>query len=332
MTPSNSRYRGPIVDAHQHFWDPTRNYHPWLGPDAAIPFRYGDYSSIKRPYLPTDYCKDIGGYDVRMTVYVETEWDPTDPIGETRYVTELAARFGWPNAIVAQAWLDRDDVEDVLAGHASFPLVRGVRHKPSGPQSLAAREAGQQTQMMDDRWRAGYALLAEYGFTFDLQTPWWNLDDARDLAKAFPGIQIVVDHAGLPTDRSPGGLRSWRQAIERAGVAPNIAMKLSGLGDPSCRWTAQRQETIVHDAIDVFGTDRVMFASNFPVDSLCATFDEIYGGFAVLTNDLAPKVQRKLFYDNAIRLYRLEEASNPETVTTGLRSTELPPPVREAKN
>jgi predicted TIM-barrel fold metal-dependent hydrolase len=309
MTPSNPRYRGPIVDAHQHFWDPERNYHPWLEPDAAIPFRYGDYSSIKRPYLPMDYCKDIGSYDVRMTVYVETEWDPTDPLGETRYATELAARYGWPNAIVAQAWLDRDDIEDVLAGHASFALVRGVRHKPRGPQSLAARAAGQRTLMMDDRWRTGYALLAQHGYTFDLQTAWWNLDDARDLASAFPEIQIIVDHAGLPADRSPRGLRGWRDAIERAAAAPNIAMKVSGLGDPSCPWTAERQRTIVYEAIEVFGTDRVMFASNFPVDSLCATFDEIFGSFAELTEHLAPDLQRKLFYDNAVRLYRLKESA-----------------------
>jgi predicted TIM-barrel fold metal-dependent hydrolase len=314
MTPSNARYRGPIVDAHQHFWDPTRNYHPWLEPQAAIPFRYGDYSSIKRPYLPMDYCKDIGGYDVRMTVYVETEWDPTDPLGETRYATELAARYGWPNAIVAQAWLDRDDVEDVLAGHASFPLVRGVRHKPGGPLSPAARAAGQRTLMMDDRWRAGYALLARYGYSFDLQTPWWNLEDACDLAGAFPEIQIIVDHAGLPQGGSPRGLRGWTEAIERAAVAPNIAMKVSGLGDPCCPWTAERQRPIVHKAIEVFGTDRLMFASNFPVDGLCATFDEIFDGFAALTEHLGPAAQQKLFYDNAVRLYRLQQPSGTEAV------------------
>jgi predicted TIM-barrel fold metal-dependent hydrolase len=319
MMQTDPRYRGPIVDAHQHFWDPTRNRHPWLEPGALIPFRYGDYSPIKRPYLPEDYRADIGAYDVRMTVYVETEWDPDDPLGESRYATELATQYGWPNAIVAQAWLDRDDVEDALAGHASFPLVRGVRHKPGGPQSLAGRAAGQRTMMMDYRWRSGYALLAEYGYTFDLQTPWWNLDDALDLALAFPEIQIIVDHGGLPADRSPNGLRGWREAIDRVAVAPNIVMKISGLGERSCRWTAERQKTIVHEAINVFGTDRIMFASNFPVDSLCATFDEIFGSFAALTNDLAPEIQRKLFYDNAVRIYRLQEASGAEAAASAAR-------------
>ncbi|HFQ7753208.1 TPA: thioesterase, partial [Pseudomonas aeruginosa] len=79
-------YDGPIVDAHHHFWDPQANYHPWLAEDAKIPFRYGDYSAIKRRYLPADYFGDVGAHRVVETVYVETEWDPRDPLGETRFV------------------------------------------------------------------------------------------------------------------------------------------------------------------------------------------------------------------------------------------------------
>jgi predicted TIM-barrel fold metal-dependent hydrolase len=314
-------YEGPIVDAHQHFWDPTHNYHPWLAPGVVIPFRYGDYSAIKRPYLPPDYRRDIGRYDVRMTVYVETEWDPTDPIGETKYATKLAAEHGWPNAIVAQAWLDREDVEDVLAGQAAFPLVRSVRHKPGGPRSLAERADGQRTLMMDDRWRAGYALLAEHGLNFDLQTPWWNLDDARDLAADFPMIQIIINHAGLPADRSPDGLAGWRAAIERLAALPNVAMKVSGIGDRGHQWTPEHNRWIVREAINAFGVDRIMFASNFPVDRLCASFDDIFGGFAFLTADLPLEDQRKLFHDNAARLYRLCEPADGGSLAAAASET-----------
>ena len=81
------RYDGPIVDAHQHFWDPTVNDHPWLRPEVLIPFRYGDYSAIKRRYLPDDYRRDSAGHDIVQTVYVETEWNPSDPVGEVRYAS-----------------------------------------------------------------------------------------------------------------------------------------------------------------------------------------------------------------------------------------------------
>lgn len=301
-------YRGPVVDAHQHFWDPTRNHHPWLEPDVLIPFRYGDYTAVKRPYLPPDYRVDAGRWDVRRTVYVETEWDPRDPIGETRYATGIAEQHGWPNAIVAQAWLDRDDVEEVIAGQASFPLVRSVRHKPGGPQTPTERAAGQRTLMADERWREGYALLAEHGLSFDLQTPWWNLEDAVRLARDFPSVQIILNHTALPSDRSADALLGWRRAIESAAEAPNICMKVSGLGEPGQPWTSERHRRVARDAIDVFGTDRIMFASNFPVDSLCATFAQIFDGFEEITRDLGPEVQRALFHDNAVRFYRLEAA------------------------
>jgi predicted TIM-barrel fold metal-dependent hydrolase len=313
-------YDGPVVDAHQHFWDPTRNRHPWLEPGAMIPFRYGDYGAIKRPYLPPEYRADVGSYDVRMTVYVETEWDPNDPVGEVRYASSLAAEHGWPNAIVAQAWLDREDVEEVLASHAEFPLVRGVRHKPGGATSPVERAAGQRTMMMDDRWRRGYAVLGSHGLNFDLQTPWWNLDDACSLAEDFPDTQIIINHAALPADRRPTGLRDWRAAIERAAEHPNIAIKVSGIGDPPHLWTAAAQRPIITAALDSFGVERVMFASNFPVDSLCARFSDIYDGFSEITADLQPGDRRKVFHDNAVRIYRLKPSIERSQRRDGDRS------------
>ena len=71
-----------VVDAHQHFWDPTRNYHPWLCDEPPIPFRYGDYRALRRPYLPPQYRADAAPFEVTHSVYVETEWDPHDPAGD----------------------------------------------------------------------------------------------------------------------------------------------------------------------------------------------------------------------------------------------------------
>ena len=117
-------YDGPVVDAHQHFWDPVRNHHPWLTEEGVIPFRYGDYAAIRRPFLPPEYRRLAEGHHVVASVYVETEWDPADPLGEVAYATELSREHGLPNAVVAQAWLDREDVTDVLAAHGASPLVR----------------------------------------------------------------------------------------------------------------------------------------------------------------------------------------------------------------
>ena len=296
-------YDGPIVDAHHHFWEPEVNYHPWLAPGAAIPFRYGDYSSLKRRYLPEEYRRDAAGFDVRETVYVETEWDPSDPVGETRYASSLADQYGWPNAIVAQAWLDQADVAEVLAGHAAFPLVRSVRHKPGGPASPA--EVGTvRTLMSDARWRDGYALLARHGLHFDLQTPWWNLAEAIALAADFPATTIVLNHAGLPSRRDAGSLAAWRAAMAGFAACPNVAVKISGIGQPGVAWTPAANRWIVREIVALFGPGRAMFASNFPVDSLCASYAEIFGGFAAIVADLPAADQRLLFCETARRIYR----------------------------
>jgi predicted TIM-barrel fold metal-dependent hydrolase len=301
--PSYAIYNGPIVDAHHHFWDPVANHHPWLTAEGVIPFRYGEYSSIRRPYLPNDYFANAAGHDVVATVYVETEWDPKDPIGETRYATWLAQQYGAPNAIVAQAWLDADDVGTVLAGQAKFGLVRSVRHKPGGPNS--PNDVGTaRTLMSDDRWRRGYALLEKHDLCFDLQTPWWNLDEALRLAADFPRTAIILNHTGLPSDRSAAALAGWHAAMCRLARAPNISVKISGLGLPGVPWTAENNRWIVRETIAIFGSGRTMFASNFPVDSLCASFDTIFAGFKTIVADMDTPDQRALFHDTARRIYR----------------------------
>ncbi|HSV20284.1 MAG TPA: thioesterase, partial [Casimicrobiaceae bacterium] len=145
-----------IVDAHQHFWDPVANYHPWLRDEPPIPFRYGDYRAIRRRYLPPDYRADAAPLRVDQTVYVETEWDPADPVGEMRYVDSMRRQFGLPTVAVAQARLDQRDAPDVLAQQASFAFVRSVRHKPRANRSPADATPG---GMTDAQWRKGYAEL-----------------------------------------------------------------------------------------------------------------------------------------------------------------------------
>lgn len=292
-----------LVDAHHHFWDPTRNYIPWLCDEPLIPFRYGDYSAIRRPYLPADLHADAAPHRVVKSVYVETEWDPADPIGELRWVHDLAAEHGYPNAVVGQAWLDREDIAEVLAEAARFPLLRSVRHKPASAAGPAAARRGAAGSMDDPRWRDGYALLAGHGLRFDLQTPWWHLDAALALARDFPQVPLILNHTGLPADRSEAALAAWHAAMARLAEADNVAVKISGLGQPGQAWTVAANGWIVTETIAMFGVERCMFASNFPVDGLCARYADIFSGFAAMVADRTAAERRALFMDNAVRIY-----------------------------
>jgi predicted TIM-barrel fold metal-dependent hydrolase len=299
---------GLIVDAHQHFWDLQRNYYPWLCDPEPIPFRYGDYSALRRNYLPSDYRSDIGRHRVAKTVHIEAEWDRASPVDETRWLERVHESDGLPSAVIGHAALDRPDVAEILAAQAQSPLVRGIRHKPQAAPSPTEAKRGAPGSMDDPRWRDGYALLARHGLSFDLQTPWWHLDAAAELARDFPATQIVINHTGLPSDRSPEGLGGWRRAMAAAADQPNVAVKISGLGRPGLPWTVEANGPVIRDTVAVFGIERCLFGSNFPVDSLVATFDAIVSGMRAALSDRSPDDRRKLFYENATRIYRLENA------------------------
>jgi len=201
------------------------------------------------------------------------------------FIEKLRRDSGFPTVAVAQAWLDRADFAGVLDAHARRSFVRGIRHKP-------------RPGMMDDRrWRAGYRRLAPLGLHFELQAPWRQLDEATRLARDFSDTLIVLNHAGLPSD---GALPAWRGALSEFAACPNTAIKISGLG------TVTRKREVVLAAIELFGVQRAMFASNFPVDGLCASFDSIYAGFDQITRGFSAAERRALFHDNAVRLYRMK--------------------------
>jgi predicted TIM-barrel fold metal-dependent hydrolase len=229
-----------------------------------------------------------------------------------RYIADLRRDHGLPTVAVAQTWLDRDDASHVLEQQAAFDFVRSVRHKP---RANPAPGDGARGGTVDAKWRAGYAALARNGLRFDLQTPWWHLSEAARLATDFPDTPIILNHTGLPSDRSPEGVAGWRSAMTTFAACPNVAVKISGLGQRGQPWTVDANRDIVRIVIDLFGVERCMFASNFPVDSICAPYATIFSGFREIVADLPVEAQRALFRDNAIRIYAMPRAH------TGVHST-----------
>ncbi|WP_245943971.1 amidohydrolase family protein [Acuticoccus kandeliae] len=295
-----------IVDPHQHFWNLAENPYPWLQGPERIPFRYGDYSPICKNYLPPDFRRDWGdGIVVDKTVHIEAEWDRASPVAETKWLEALSAREGLPTACVAFAQLDAPDAADIIAEQAASPLVRGIRCKPASTTDPRSARRGEPGSMDDSAWREGYAALKPNGLSFDLQTPWWHLDAAAELARDFPTTQIIINHTALPSDRSAEGLAGWRAGLERVAREPNVAIKISGIGLANQAWTVENNGPIIRDTISIFGTDRTMFASNFPVDSLIGDYATIFKGFAKSVEDLPDADRAKLLRENAIAIYRL---------------------------
>ena len=158
--------------------------------------------------------------------------------------------------------------------------------------------------MGDPDFRSGYKNLLKYNLHYDLQTPWWHLSEAAMLARDFPDTLIILNHTGLPSDRSPMGLNRWRSAIQEFAFQPNTAIKISGIGVAGNKWNPQENNRIITDAIATFGAERCMFASNFPVDGLCDSFDTIFQNFKKIASSFSIKDQSALFHDNALKYYR----------------------------
>jgi predicted TIM-barrel fold metal-dependent hydrolase len=294
----------PIVDAHHHLWDLGRNHYPWLVDQSHGGF-LGDYSALKRNYLPDDYRRDSAGLGVVAAVHVEAEMDRTHQVAETEWLHEIHAQTGMPNAVVGHVWLTDPECDEKLAQHAGFPLMRGIRSKPVIANRPDQSVRGQPGAMDDPVWRAGLGLLEKHGLSWDLRVPFWHLEEAADVAREHPGLAIVLNHTGFPWDRSAEGLAAWRRGMAALARCPNVHVKISELGLVGQPWTVESNRGVVLDAVAIFGIERCMFASNFPVAGLFAAYATIVHGMREILAHLPRPALEAFFAGNARRFYRI---------------------------
>jgi len=295
----------PIVDPHFHLWDLSFGKHPWLAKRPLDRSIAGDLAPLAVSYLLEDYLADIKRQNVVKAVHIEAAWDPDDPVSETRWLQGVADRHGFPHGIVGRCRLHRPDAAQVLEGHAAHPNIRGIRQNLNWDKDPVRVMCERPDLLTDSAWREGFGRLNRHGFSFELQLYAGQMEDGARLARDFPDTQIILDHVGMPIDRDPEGLALWRRGMRLLAEAPNIAVKLSGLGMVDWHWTVDSLRPFILEAIDMFGLDRAMFASNFPVDKLYSSFDALYEAFKTIVAGFTEAERRKLFHDNAVRIYRL---------------------------
>lgn len=296
-----------IIDAHHHLWDLETLSYPWLQDDAGNGAEgfMGDITPLRRSYRLADYKRDWGDWNVVKSVHVQAEHDDTDPVAESRWLQAVAdADGGYPHAIIAFVDFSRDDVDAVLAKHVAIPNVRGVRQILSHHPNPRYRHADVE-HLKDPDWRRRFARLADRGLSFDLQIYPHQAADAVALVDANPDIAFVLNHTCEPWDHGPEGRAAWRAAVDALAARANVAAKISGLGMFIPDWSVDDLRPYVLGTIEAFGVERCMFASNFPVDRLFASFDAIFSAFTDIASDFAESERRALFHDNAARVYRL---------------------------
>ncbi|MBB5539097.1 amidohydrolase family protein [Rhizobium giardinii] len=293
----------PIIDPHFHLWDLENGYYPWLS-DGVKPSAFGDYTAINKTYLIDDFLTDAKGQNLVKAVHLDVGYDPADPAGETRWLQGIADRHGFPHGIVGYADLRKPDVGRLLDEHGQYANFRGIRQSMNFHTDPAKTYLTEAEVSRTPEWRRGFRELARRGLSFDLQLYYWQMEEFLDLAREFPDIQIILNHTGMQVD-GPDHFEGWRSGMKALSQAPNVACKISGLGMGDWTWTVDSIRPYVEEAINAFGTDRCMFASNFPVDKLFSTYDAIWSAFKAITASFSSDERHKLFYENAERFYRL---------------------------
>lgn len=306
----------PICDAHHHFL-----------PASA--------------YLVDEFLRDAqGGHNVLRTVHVEAGSEfrtvgPEElrPVGETEFVLTQIARH--PNNTINVA-AGIVGFADLTLGSSVVPLLeahlsasdrfRGIRQSRTWHDSPKIISwADKPKALLDDRFLAGFAYLEKYNLTFDAWVFHTQLAEVADLANAFPGTTIVLNHAGGPIGVGPyygkhdEVFSEWRRGITSLADYPNIAVKLGGLGMPMCgfRWRkGERPPTSPELAeamapyylwcIEHLGPDRCMFESNFPADKVSYSYTVLWNAFKLIVRHLAEHERAALLHDTAARVYRLD--------------------------
>jgi predicted TIM-barrel fold metal-dependent hydrolase len=291
-----------IIDAHHHIWrqaDLT-----WLqGPTQ--PRIFGDYDAIKRDYPISEYLDDIRGSGVIKSVYVQANWPVEKFAAEAAWIEEVAAESGWPHGLVAYADFTADDVRPQLQALEGFPLMRGLRQQFHWHENELYRFASRADLPADRTVQRNIARLADFGWSFDLQVFDDQMTDAAALARACRDVTFILQHAGMPEDLSPAGWTKWRDNMKRLAAVENIVVKLSAFGTFVHRNDPELIAAILGETVEMFGSERCLFGSNFPIEKLWTSYGDLIAAFLRAAADLPESGQRDIFHDTAARVYRL---------------------------
>jgi predicted TIM-barrel fold metal-dependent hydrolase len=280
-----------VVDAHVHLWDPARSdWYPYLArpPEGGA----GDASRMYRRFDVDTYQAEAARWNVEKLVNVAAATG-RHSIEETIELDRRAGAAGRPDAIIG-GLPPTDTVAEaveLIDRQMAAPRFRGVR--PMGANMGPVPDA------------AVLRALGERDLLFELMTHPDQLSAAAAQLAGVDGLTVVVEHTGWPRSDSDEEHTLWRTGIDAlADVGDNVVCKLSGLAMPFGSMEVEAFAPWLEHAIAAFGVDRCMFASNFPVDSMFGTFDELYTTFSTVTAGLDSASREKLFAGNAERVYR----------------------------
>ncbi len=275
------------IDAHQHFWQLSLPFDTaWL--------REPQHAPICRDYLPADLKPHLDRCGIEKSIFVQTQHD----LNENRWALSLAEHYDFIAGVVGWVDLKSADCESQVLEFKSHPRFVGVRHITQG-------ESDPDFIIRPDVLR-GLKVLEKYEIPFDLLFYVKHLRHAKTVARHVPGLPLVIDHLAKPRIKD-GEIDEWLPHLKAAAACPNVYCKLSGMITEAnwTQWKPTDLQPYVDHALELFGPERCMYGSDWPVCELAGSYEQAYGAIKECLSGLSADEQAKIFGDTAAQFYRL---------------------------
>ena len=282
----------PIIDTHQHLWDLKKFTLPWHAAE--------DVPALRRSFVMSDYLEATKGLNVVKTVYMEVDVAPEQQVAEADYVTDLCQRGDNPmKAAVVSGRPGTPGFEAYIRKLAQNKFIKGIRQVLHGPSTPAGF-------CLQPKFVESMQLLGELGLSYDLCLRSGEVIDAVKLVDQCPKTRFIIDHCGnmsvASTDKDARA--KWLDGMKQMAARKNTVCKISGIIVSANKdWKAEDLAPNINDTMNTFGEDRIMFAGDWPVCTLKASFAQWVGALKQIVKDRPIAFQKKLFHDNAAKFY-----------------------------
>jgi predicted TIM-barrel fold metal-dependent hydrolase len=296
-----------IYDAHHHLWDLGKVDYPWLAAKGVVRF-FGDPSPIQKNYLPSDLIEDFGDLPVKKTVHIQVGADDHQHLLESQTVQQMADDSGLANAIVAFCELEKPTCSTLLDELGKLNNFRGIR-QIIGRSPQEDSVTGTDALLQNPRWLEGLVELQKRSLSFDLQLIPDQMQSAAKILSKVPNLRVAVCHCGSPWYRDKQGWAMWKDGLESLAERPNTYCKISGLSMFDHNWTIESLAPVINTVLDIFGPERCMFGSNYPVDKLHTDYARLWYAYLKILEQYQPTLtnndKRRLFKDNCGVFYNI---------------------------
>ncbi len=275
------------IDAHQHFWQYHPQRHSWINDQMAI---------LKQDFLPADLERIFQENDVQGCIAVQADQSEE----ETDFLLGLATKYSIIKGVVGWIDLCADNVEERLQYYSKFPMVRGFRH--------IVQDEPDPNFMLKEAFQRGISCLEKYGFTYDILIYPTQMEAALKTIQNFPNQKFVIDHLAKPYIKK-GQTPGWEKHMIAFAESPNVYCKVSGMVTEA-DWKNWRYENFVPwlDVVfSAFGTDRIMYGSDWPVCLLAGTYAKVKQIIKRYLEPFTKEQQAKIWGMNAIHFYDIEK-------------------------